>query len=139
MVRLILGIIVGFAAWSILWLGSDQVLMLASPDWYGVHQLEFEKAMFNRTDFIPDTAILVMHIFRAVIVSIMAGFLAAFIANENTRSTLILGVLLFAFGLLVQIAAWNYIPIWYHIIFLALLIPMTIAGGKMRTSPSPVV
>lgn len=139
MVRLILGIIVGFAAWSILWLGSDQVLMLASPDWYGAHQLGFEKAMFNRTDFIPDPAILVMHIFRAVIVSIMAGFLAAFIANENSRSTLILGVLLFAFGLLVQIAAWNYIPIWYHIIFLALLIPMTIAGGKMRTSPSPVV
>lgn len=139
MVRLILGIIVGFAAWSILWLGSDQVLMLASPDWYGDHQRGFEKAMFNNTGFVPDTAILVMHIFRAIIISIMAGFLAAFVANENSRSTLILGILLFAFGLLVQIAAWNYLPIWYHIIFLALLIPMTIAGSKLRTSPSPAV
>lgn len=132
MVRIILGIVVGFIAWSILWVGSDQVLMSMSVSWYGAHQYEFEKAMFNQTPFTADSTILVMHLIRSVIISLMAGFLAAFVANENRKSTLILGVLLLAFGLLIQLAAWNYLPIWYHFLFLFLLIPVTIAGGKLR-------
>jgi hypothetical protein len=43
--------------------------------------------------------------------------------------------LLFLFGLMVQIVAWRYIPIWYHFLFLFLLIPVTIAGGKLRKAP----
>src|SRR5687768_2253883 len=38
MVRLILPVVVGFAVWTVLWLGSDQMLINASKDWYGAHQ-----------------------------------------------------------------------------------------------------
>lgn len=134
MVRIILAAIAGFIAWSILWVGSDQVLMSAMPDWYGAHQLGFERAMTNKEEFVPDNTILLMHIVRSIIISIMSGFLAAMIAGENRRSTLVLGVLLLLFGLMVEIMAWNYLPVWYHIIFLALLIPMTMLGGWLKTS-----
>ena len=62
----------------------------------------------------------------------MAGFLAAVIAKGNRNAPLGLGILLFAFGLLVQVVAWNYMPLWYHVVFLALLIPMTMLGGRLK-------
>ena len=56
----------------------------------------------------------------------------AFIARGNRNAPLGLGILLFLFGAMVQAMAWNYIPIWYHVIFLALLIPMSILGGRLK-------
>ena len=134
MLKIVLGVIAGFVAWSVLWIGSDQVLIMASPSWYGLHQDDFQLAMLNKDPFNPDATILVMNLVRAVIISIMAGFLAAFIAGENRRTPLILGILLFAFGLMVEIMAWNYLPIWYHLVFLALLIPFTVLGGRLKTA-----
>jgi len=137
MVRIVLGVIAGFVAWSIVWVGSDQVL-IQTLDWYRDHQLMFEKALVNKEAFLPNVTILGMNIGRSIIISILAGFFAAFVANENKWSTLILGVLLLAFGTMVEILAWNYLPIWYHVVFLLLLIPMTIVGGKLKSvGPSP--
>ncbi|MEO5859862.1 MAG: hypothetical protein ABIR33_13040 [Pyrinomonadaceae bacterium] len=134
MLRIVLGVIAGFVAWSVLWIGSDQVLIMASPGWYAIHQDDFQLAMLNKDPFRPDTTILLMHLVGAVIISIMSGFLAAFIAGENRRAPFILGVLLLAFGLMVEIMAWNYLPIWYHLVFLAMLIPFTVLGGKLKQS-----
>lgn len=134
MLKIVLGVIAGFVTWSVLWLGTDQVLIMASPSWYGIHQDNFELAMVNQDPFRPETTILIMHLVRAVIISIMSGFLAAFVAGENRKTPLILGVLLLAFGLMVQVMAWNYLPIWYHLVFLAILIPFTVLGGKLKTA-----
>lgn len=136
MVRIILAAVAGFIAWSIMWIGSDQVLMTAMPDWYGAHQLAFEKATINNDPFTAETTILVMHLVRSILITIMSGFLAAVIAGENRRSPLILGVLLLLFGIAIQGMYWNYLPVWYHLIFLALLIPMAIVGGKLKSSPA---
>lgn len=136
MVRIILGVVAGFIAWSILWVGGEEVLRMLSPGWYGAHQLEAEKAMFNRSEFTSDTTILMISLIRSIITSIVSGYLAAVIAGENNRTALVLGVVLLAFGLVVQIMAWNYMPVWYHIIFLILLIPMTLLGAKLKTFPA---
>jgi len=132
MLRIILGVVAGFIAWTILWLGSDQLLMSFSPGWYGNHQHSFEAAMVNKTSFVPDTTILLMHLGRALIITIMAGFIAAVVSGENRKAPLVLGVLLLLFGIGVQAMAWSYLPIWYHIIFLLLLVPLSILGGKMK-------
>lgn len=134
MLRVILGVIAGFIAWSIMWIGSDQVLMMLSPDWYGAHQEAFQKALFNKAAFTPDNTILAMHLVRAVIITLMTGFLAAVIARGNRNAPLGLGILLFLFGAMVQAIAWSYIPIWYHVIFLALLIPVSMLGGRLKRS-----
>lgn len=135
MVKIVLGVIAGFIAWSIMWIGSDQVL-INTIDWYGVHQLAFEKAMINKEPFTASMTVLLMNIGRAVIISLLAGFLAAVVANENRYSTLVLGILLIAFGAMVEVIAWNYLPVWYHVVFLVLLIPVTVIGGKLRTVTS---
>lgn len=132
MVKIVLGVIAGFIAWSIIWVGSDQVLMMASPSWYGAHQLGFEKAMVNQEPFTADTTILFMHLARAIVITLMSGFLAAFVSGENRRAPLILGVILLLVGITVQMMAWNYIPVWYHLVFLALLIPVSVIGGKLK-------
>jgi len=132
MLRIILGVVAGFIAWSILWLGSDQILRSFSPSWYANQQYGLEAAVQNHTPFVPDVAILLMDLGRAAIISIMAGFIAAVVAGENRKTPLALGVLLLIFGAAVQASVWSYIPIWYHIVFLGLLIPLTILGGKMK-------
>ena len=134
MVRIILGVIVGFIAWSILWLGSDQVLRSASPGWYGAHELRFESAKINETPFVADSMMLILHLVRSVIISFMSGFLAAVVANESKKTTLVLGILLLAFGIYVQFSVWKFIPVWYHFLFLFLLIPITMMGGKLKRS-----
>ena len=131
MVRIILGVIAGFIAWSIIWLGSEKALSAIWPEWYGAHQLAFQAAVANGGTFTADTTILLMNIVRGSIVSVISGFLAALIAGENRRSPLILVVLLVAFGLVIVAMSWSYVPLWYHIVFTALLIPMPMVGGKL--------
>jgi len=135
MVRIILGAIAGFIVWSVVWVGSEKILSAIWPDWYGVHQIAFEAAVANGGTFSADTTILLMNIVRGSIISVLSGFLAALIAGENRRSPLILGILLVAFGLFIVALSWNYIPLWYHIIFTVLLIRMTLIGGKLGNSP----
>ncbi len=134
MVRIIIAVIVGFLAWSIMWVGSEQVLSSVFPDWFGKHQTDFERAVFNKETYTVDSGILIFNIFRGIVVSIITGFLTAVIAGENRKSTLILGVLLLAFGLYIVAVTWAMIPIWYHVLFSLMLIPMTMLGGRLKSS-----
>lgn len=134
MVRIILAVIVGFLVWTILWVGSEQVLSMISPGWWGAHQIAFEKAVFNKEPFTVATDILVWNIVRGIIVTIISGYIAALIAGENKTSTLILGVCLLLFGFYIVFATWAMIPIWYHALFSLMLIPMTILGGRLKSS-----
>jgi hypothetical protein len=131
-IRIILGVIVGFIVWSVIWLGSNFFLVWISPGWWGRSLAGMDAAVQTKTAFTVDTAILVIALCRSFICSLISGYIAALIARGNTKSTLALGILLFVFGCLVQ---WYYLdvaPIWYSILFLLLLIPLTILGGKLR-------
>ena len=134
MARIVLGVIAGFFAWMIVWVGSEKILSAIWPEGFGVHQRAFEAAIANGGQFTADTKLLLMHIVIGSIVSVMSGFLAALIARENRRAPLVLGFLLVAFGLLKVVLSWPYVPIWHHVIFTALLFPMTIMGGRLRTT-----
>ena len=134
MVRTILGVIVGFIVWSILWVGGDAILASLSPGWIGAYSLDAERAFVNNTELTHDNAIAAIHLLRSFVTSIVAGYLAAIVAGESKRATLVLGVILLAVGAAVEIFAWRLAPAWYHIIFLAAIIPMTILGGKLRRS-----
>lgn len=134
MLRIILAIIAGFVVWSILWVGSDALFSAISPDWYGKTSQDFRVAVANNTPYTLDSTVLIMLLVKSVIVSIITGFVTALIARENIKSALILGVLLLVFGIFIQAAHWSYMPLWYHIPFLLLLVPMTILGGKLRNN-----
>jgi hypothetical protein len=131
MLRIVLGVIAGFFSWAILWFGSEKTLSAIWPEGFGVHQRAFEAAINNGGQFTANTTMLLIHIVLGSIVSVISGFLAARIAGEHMRAPLVLGFVLLALGLLKAVMSWPYVPIWYHVIFTALLLPMAIIGGKL--------
>ncbi len=131
MLRIILGIVVGFIVWSLLWVGSDAVFSAFSTDW-GKTSAEFQAAAENKMPYVLSSTVLIALLIKSFIVSIISGFITALIARENFKSTVGLGILLLLFGIFIQSLYWNYMPLWYHIPFLLMLIPMTILGGRLR-------
>ncbi len=132
MARIILGVLAGFFGWVIAWFGCERILSAIWPEWFGAHQVAFQAAIEHGGRFTPDTTILLIHIVLSSIASVISGFLAALIAGENKRAPLVLGLLLLAFGLLKVVMSWPYVPIWYHVIFTGILLPMTILGGRLK-------
>jgi hypothetical protein len=132
MIRTFAGVVAGFIAWAILWVSSEKILKVISPDWFGAHQRAFQAAIEDGSPFMPDSTILLIHVVLATIVSLTSGYFAAVMAGENKRAPLILGFLLLAAGLLKAVMSWPLVPLWYHIIFTALLLPLTILGGKLK-------
>lgn len=135
MARILIGIVVGFIAWTIIWLGSDTIFSSLS-DMYRSQVDAAVLAQANNSEFVLGNTYLMIRLAVSVFASIVAGFLAAMISGEHSRTTLILGVLLLLVGILFQAMAWKFMPVWYHTIFLILLIPMTILGGKFRSRPA---
>ena len=133
MLRIVLGGIAGLIAWIILWVGIEKILSAIWPA-FGAHQRAFEEAIKNGGQFTADTSALLTHIVLGSILSVIAGALAAVIAGENSRAPLGAGCLLLALGLLKASMSWQYVPIWYHVIFTAILLPMAILGGKLITT-----
>ncbi len=130
MLRIVLGVIGGFFAWVVVWFVSEKVISALWPA-FGVHQKAFEEAVKNGGQFTADTTMLLTHIVVGSIIAVGSGSLAALIAGENSRAPLIVGFLLLALGILKAVMSWPYVPIWYHVIFTAILLPMAIIGGKL--------
>jgi hypothetical protein len=120
MLKIILGVVAGFFVWSILWVGTDAVLKAV---WTGY------KENVEAMSFSP--AMLIVPLILSAVCSITAGFVAGLIARENSKSPLILGALLLIVGIFAQMGVWEKIPLWYHLAFWILLIPMTVFGGKL--------
>ena len=131
MLRIIIGAIIGFIVWTIFLLVSDQLWTMLSPDWYGKHQIEFQAAVENKTPFMADTTIMIIAAIRSAIFSIITGYIAALISREHFKSPLLLGIFLLAFGSFVHSMILNNVPIWYHLLILLPLIPLTLLGGKL--------
>ena len=131
--RIVLGVIAGFIAWLVVWIGSEKILSAIWPV-FGANQKAFEEAVKNGGEYTADTTMLLTHLVLGSVVSVMAGIFAALIARENTSAPLVVGILLLALGLLKGFMSRRYAPIWYHVIFTAILLPMAIIGGKLITA-----
>lgn len=130
MLRIILGVIAGFIGWLVVWIGSEKIISAIWPA-FGANQRAFEEVLKNGGQFAPDTGFLVTQIVMGSIVSVLAGVLSALAAGENSRAPMILGFVLLAMGILKAVMSWQYVPIWYHILFTLLLFPLAILGGKL--------
>ena len=128
MVRNILSVLAGFAVWTILWLASNAAIAAAVPGAFGED---------GATD---NVGILVLFLVLNVVFSVVAGFLCVRLAREKPmRLAWILGVLLLVVGIFVQIQFWDVMPVWYHLIFLALLIPGVLLGARRQKASEMVV
>ncbi len=133
MLRTVLGPIVGFIGWIVVWFVSEKGLSAIWPA-FGVHQKAFEEAIKSGGQFTANTSMLLTHIVVGSIISVLAGAMAALTAGENSRAPLFAGTLLLLMGIAKAVMSWQYVPIWYHVVFTAMLLPMAILGGKLITT-----
>jgi hypothetical protein len=130
MLRIVLGVVGAFIGWLILWVGIEKILSAVWPA-FGVHQKAFEEAVKNGGQFTGETGPLLTHIVMGSIISVIAGALAALAAGENSRAPLFVGILLLLMGVMKAVMSWQYVPLWYHVVFTAMLLPLAIGGGKL--------
>jgi hypothetical protein len=81
---------------------------------------------------VESAGILLLLIVLSVVFSVVSGYVAALIALTGARGAALgLGLLLLAVGIFVQVQAWDALPLWYHVGFLALLLPGALIGGRL--------
>jgi len=136
MIRIILGVVAGFIAWLIVWIGSEKIIGAIWPA-FSVNQKAFEEVVKNgpgASGFTADTPMLLAQLILGLAVSLLAGILSALIAGENSRAPMVVGILLLLMGIAKAVMSWQYVPLWYHIVFTAILLPLAIVGGKLITT-----
>ena len=122
--RHVTAIVIGYALWTAIWLGGGAVLGGMFPD---------QAEGFAQGVAITSVGYLLSSLVLSVVCSYLAGVVTAAIARERTKRAVgIMAGLLLATGIFVQAGAWSLMPVWYHLIFLALLVPVSLAGGQRR-------
>lgn len=118
MVKAILAVVVGFAVWSLVWLSFNALLR-----WLGI---------LLQSDTSPARSMgpLALLLVASFLFSLAAGYLAASIIDSSSYfPAVVLAALLVLTGAFVQSRLWRLMPLWYHVPFLLLLAPMTLAGA----------
>ena len=127
MIRSILSVLAGTGAWGVLWVGGNSALATALP------------GSFDESGLTSSGGLLVLILVYSVALSVLAGWITARIARRSpTKHALALGALQLAIGIAAQAAYWELMPLWYHLPFLALLIPGNLLGAQLRHEPLSV-
>ncbi|MEM1180611.1 MAG: hypothetical protein AAGM22_19855 [Acidobacteriota bacterium] len=115
-------VLAGMFTWAILWVANNSALAAAFPDAFA------EDGSTSRA------GILLTMLAASVVFSVLAGWVTAKVAVDKVLAhTLALGLVQLAIGVLVQMQYWDVMPLWYHLPFLALLIPGNVLGGVIRS------
>jgi hypothetical protein len=117
---MIAGIVAGLIAWIIVATVGNLMFRVA---WPGYAEAEISM-MFT-------LAMMVARLLLGALSSLCAGFVMAWITRRNGTGAKILGIVVTAMFLPVHYLLWDKFPIWYHVIFLASLFPLTLLGAKL--------
>ena len=125
MLRSVGSITTGFATWVLLFVGSNSLIKILNPA-----TIEVE-APTNAT------GVLLLILALSVLSSIIAGWITFKVDRVRALgSSLILGVLLLAGGIVLQSQYWTMLPLWYHLAFLGALIPGVLVGYRLGVTRS---
>lgn len=125
MARTVFAVIVGYAAWTVLWLGGNAIL-------FGSMSAE----VANGEHFSALGPLLGV-IALSVACSVAAGLSAAATAKERASvAVLVTAVLLLLTGIGVQSTVWHLMPLWYHATFLVLIVPVCVLAGRLWRQPA---
>lgn len=119
--RAILAVLAGAAVWAVLWNAGTLGAQAAFPD-----TLAPDRPLTH-------TGFLLAYIAYSVALSILAGFVTAAVAGARAVTAVrwLAGIQL-GLGLVFEISFWSMTPVWYHVVFLALIVPATLYGGALR-------
>src|SRR5262245_3909225 len=120
MAKRILGVVCGLAGWLIIVTVAGLIMRAAWPAYARVADaMTFTlPMMFARLSI-------------GAVATVAAGWVAGVITKRSTIATVLPGVLLLLAFIPQHISLWDKFPVWYHLTFLASLVPLTFAGGKL--------
>lgn len=122
--RTILAVMAGALTWAALWLGGTNAAMAAFPE---------PLASGQRLEHV---GFLTAYIGYSVALSLLAGFVAAVVSGRPgaSRAVWVLAGLQLLLGVVAEVSYWSLTPVWYHVVFLALIVPATVQGGRLRSA-----
>lgn len=121
--RIILAVLAGFVLWGLVWNVFTASMMAVFPD----------DLVANEP--ITGTGYLVLFIAVSAVVSVLAGWATARIGKDRAATAVrALAIVNLVVGIAVEVSYWDLMPAWYHIIFLALVVPATLYGGRLGSS-----
>ena len=112
-------VVAGFTAWSTLWFLGNMLLMKLFP------------AAFREDGTTGRTDLLLLVVGLSVAYSLLSGFLTASVGAAMAPAY-VHGGLNLAVGIAVQARYWDKVPLWYHLLFLGLLVPAILLGARLR-------
>ena len=119
--RIVLAVVAGAAAWAVLWIGGNGAAQSALPQLVVAGQP------------LTHPGVLLGFIVYSVLLSVLAGYITGAAAGAHLKLAVkLLAVLQLIFGIIAETSYWSLAPVWYHLVFLALIIPMTVYGGSVR-------
>lgn len=120
MLRQGLLVIAGLAIWSVVWLVGNAVL------------IELHVLPHGPTTPVQEEGALLALLVAAACASLSAGYIAAMVnPSTSMQPVTALGALLVVVGAIVQSNHLHLMPMWYHVAFLALLLPVCLAGARL--------
>lgn len=125
MLRSIASITAGFLTWSALFLATTAILGRLRPGGAGAGAAALGPGLLG----------LVLAL--SIVFSVVAGWVTFKVDRVRALgSSLILGVLLLAVGIVVQRQSWDAMPLWYHLAFLGALVPAVLLGYRLAVTRS---
>ena len=128
--RGIASVLVGLVAWFCVATMVNLALRVSWPDYAAAEKL-----------MVFTLGMQVARLLTGALASLGAGFAAVVVAKGSATPVRVLAVLLLLLFIPVHYALWDKFPIWYHVVFLASLIPVTLLGAacKAKSASSPSV
>ena len=118
--KTIFALVAGYAVWTVIWLGGNAVFR--GCGW-------LPKDASARID--SGTQLLGLLVLSALC-SLAAGWITAIVAKPSSiYPQLVLAFLLLATGAVVQWGLLRLMPVWYHVTFLLLIIPLVVFGASL--------
>ena len=117
----ILAVFVGVVVWSLLWVAVNAGLQATMP------------GSFGDDGMTASQGVLLILLACSVAASLVSGYATSRMApTAKPGHVLWTGGVLLAIGTGVQGSVWSQMPVWYHLIFLGLLLPLNVLGGWLQ-------
>lgn len=118
--RAVIAVVAGAAAWAVLWIAGTRAAQTAFPQ------------LLQPEQPITHVGMLAAYIAYSACLSVLAGLVTATVRGRDPMPMVwVLAALQLTFGIVAEVAYWSLMPVWYHVVFLMLIVPATISGGVL--------
>lgn len=125
MLRQFAAVLAGVLFFAVFVFALNRLAIIAWPD-YG--------SAFGAQRFTASMMVLRLSIGAAGLLG--AGYLAATIARPSRLAVLMAAALLLLLGGSIHLhePTWSTFPFWYHLVFIASIVPAVLIGGRLRSA-----